>query len=179
MRYPGGRSAALLLALFAPALLFAACGGDDDNGATPTPAAQSPTATASGSPTGAASPVPTTANTTPEATATPVVFQPTFTCTAPVAPLEARLYRGQQAEIQGRVFGVMDRNGDAVLAVGAPMDALLRVEVVIPSGSRANFPADPLLGFANREVCVKGTVTEIGGIITIAATSPRELTVVE
>lgn len=178
MRYPGGRPATLLLALFVPALLFAACGGDnDDNGATPTQAAQSPAATATGSPTGAASPAPTTA--TPEATATPVVFQPTITCTAPVAPLEARLYRGQQAEVQGRVFGVMDRNGDAVLAVGAPMDALLRVEVVIPSGSRANFPADPLLGFANREVCVKGTITEIGDIVTIAATSPRELTVVE
>lgn len=175
MRLRSGRLAACVAIVAASALGLAAC-GDDDADATPT----ATTATAvAGSPTGAASPAPTTARETLAATATPVVFAPTFTCAAPVAPLEARLYRGQSVEVQGRVFGVMDRNGDAVLAVGAPMDALLRVEVVIPAGSRAGFPADPLLGFANREVCVRGPVTEVGGIITIAATSPAEITVVE
>jgi hypothetical protein len=178
LRLRSGRLAACVAIVAASALGLAAC-GDDDADATPT-ATTGTTATAvAGSPTGAASPAPTTAGETPAATATPVVFAPTFTCAAPVAPLEARLYRGQSVEVQGRVFGVMDRNGDAVLAVGAPMDALLRVEVVIPAGSRAGFPADPLLGFANREVCVKGPVTEVGGIITIAATSPAEITVVE
>lgn len=175
MRLRSGRLAACVAIVAASALGLAAC-GDDDADATPT----ATTATAvAGSPTGAASPAPTTARETLAATATPVVFAPTFTCAAPVAPLEARLYRGQSVEVQGRVFVVMDRNGDAVLAVGAPMDALLRVEVVIPAGSRAGFPADPLLGFANREVCVRGPVTEVGGIITIAATSPAEITVVE
>jgi hypothetical protein len=175
LRLRSGRLAACVAIVAASALGLAAC-GDDDADATPT----ATTATAvAGSPTGAASPAPTTARETLAATATPVVFAPTFTCAAPVAPLEARLYRGQSVEVQGRVFVVMDRNGDAVLAVGAPMDALLRVEVVIPAGSRAGFPADPLLGFANREVCVRGPVTEVGGIITIAATSPAEITVVE
>ncbi|MCL6522166.1 MAG: hypothetical protein K6U79_07330 [Firmicutes bacterium] len=178
MRILRGAGAAMLSLAAAAAMALAACGGDDSAdptptpGSTETPAAASPTAATPG-----ASPTP--AATAPAATPTPVVLTPTFTCTNPIAPLQARLNRGQQVELQGRVFGVMDRNGDAVLAVGAPLDALLRVEVVVPSGSRQNFPADPLVGFAGRDVCVRGTVEEIGGVLTIAATSPGELTVVQ
>jgi hypothetical protein len=173
---PGARAAMLSLAA-AAAMALAACGGDGDDptptpGSVETPAAATPTAATPGT-------SPTPAATAPAATPTPVVLTPTFTCANPITPLEARLNRGQQVELQGRVFGVMDRNGDAVLAVGAPLDALLRVEVIVPSGSRQNFPADPLLGFAGRDVCVRGTVEEIGGILTIAATGPGELTVVQ
>ncbi len=163
--------AALLLA--GVALLLAACGGSDDDGATPTASPADATATpTAGAATPAASP---TATPTPE----PIVFEPTFTCTNPVAPLEARLYRGEAIELQGRVFGTEDRNGDAVLAIGAPLDALLRVEVIIPAANRSAFPADPRQGFADRDVCVRGTVESIGSIITIYATSPDDISVVE
>jgi len=172
-----GARAALLSLAAASAHALAACGGDDGDDPTPTPGSgETPAATTPTSTPGAS---PTPAETAPPATPTPVVLTPTFTCANPITPLEARLNRGQQVELQGRVFGVMDRNRDAVLAVGAPLDALLRVEVVVPSGSRQNFPADPLLGFAGRDICVRGTVEEIGGILTIAATGPSELTVVQ
>jgi hypothetical protein len=162
----------LSLALVALLTLAACRGGEGEPTPTPRPEAP-PTPTAPA----AAPGTPTPQGEAP--TPTPVVFAPTFTCANPITPLQARLSRGQQVELQGRVFGTMDRNGDAVLAVGAPLDALLRVEVIVPSGSRANFPADPLLGFANREICVRGTVDEQGGILTIGATSPDFLTVVE
>lgn len=166
--------APLLALLTAGALAFAACGGDDDQDPTPTPPQASPTAETSTP--GAATP--TAAAPTPTAEPTPVVFEPTFTCDSPITYLEARLRRGEQVELQGPVLGVMDRNGDAILSVGAPLSATLRVEVIVPSGSRGNFPADPLLGFADRTICVRGTVSEIGGVISIAATTPDALTVV-
>ncbi len=178
MRILRGARAAGAAAVLAASLAFAACGSDDSADPTPTPGStETPAAASPTAPTPGASPTP--AATAPASTPTPVAFTPTFTCTNPIAPLQARLNRGQQVELQGRVFGVMDRNGDAVLAVGAPLDALLRVEVIVPSGSRQNFPADPLLGFAGRDICVRGTVEEIGGILTIAATGPSELSVVQ
>ncbi|GIW18080.1 MAG: hypothetical protein KatS3mg064_1237 [Tepidiforma sp.] len=172
---PRRRWRALLAAgLAAGALALAACGGGDDDGPTPTPAsgetpAETPAATAT----------PAAASPTPAGSPTPVVFEPTFTCANPIAPLEARLHRGEAVELQGRVFGTADRNGDAVLAVGASLDALLRVEVIIPAASRASFPGDPAIGFAARDVCVRGTVEDRSGILTITATSPDDITVVE
>lgn len=169
MRLRRARRLAVLL-LAGSALAAAACGGSDGD-ATPTPAPAEGTATPA-----AETPTPApTATPTPE----PVVFEPTFTCSNPVAPLEARLHRGEAVELQGRVFGTAERNGDAVLAVGASLDALLRVEVIIPAASRSAFPGDPVAGFANREVCVRGTVEEVAGILTITATSPSEVSVAD
>lgn len=166
----------MLALLTAGALAFAACGGDDDQDPTPTPPQASPTAETA-TPAGS---TPTAPATTPtaEPTPTPVVFEPTFTCENPITYLEARLRRGEQVELQGPVLDVLDRNGDAILSVGAPLSATLRVEVIVPSGSRGNFPADPLLGFAGRTICVRGTVSEIGGVLAIAATTPEAITVV-
>ncbi len=165
----------LAAGLAAAALALSACGGSDDRA--------EPTATPASGETPAATPAPAgtppAASPTPAASPGPVVFEPTFTCVNPVAPLEARLHRGEAIELQGRVFGTADRNGDAVLAVGASLDALLRVEVIIPAASRGSFPGDPAKGFAAREVCVRGTVEDRGGILTITATSPDDITVVE
>jgi hypothetical protein len=160
------------------ALTMAACGDDDDdgNGATATSAATS-TATASNGttpPSGTATPP----GTTPEATAT-VALSPTFACTDSVDFFAARAFVGESATVQGRVMGTTVRGDSVVLFVGAGEEALLRLEVIIPSSGRATFAAPPETAFAGREVCVKGTVELVDNITTIEASSPDELSVVE
>ncbi|MBE0610795.1 MAG: hypothetical protein IH609_15550 [Dehalococcoidia bacterium] len=165
-----------LAALLSFALV--ACGDDDDggNGATATSGATSTATVSSGTtpPSGTA----TAPGTTPGTTAT-VALSPTFACTGSVDFFAARAFVGETATVQGPVMGTTVRGDSVVLFVGAAAEATLRLEVVIPSAGRATFAAPPETAFADREVCVKGTVELVDNITTIEASSPDELSVVE
>lgn len=159
------------------ALALAGCGDDDDagNGATPTTGATGTATSPGGTPAGTSAP-----GATATATAPPTVtLTPTFACTNAVDFFAARASRGEQVTVQGRVFGTTVRGESVVLFVGAGEEAALRLEVIISSAGRATFAVPPETGFADREVCVKGTVEVIDGITTIRASSPDELSVVE
>lgn len=161
------------------ALAFVACGDDDDGAAaTPTTAAAttSPTANAA---TGTPAPGTTTSpGTTPVPTPT-IALSPTFACTGSVDFFAARAFAGETATVQGPVLGTTIRGDAVVLFVGAGEEALLRLEVIIPSAGRSTFAAPPETAFAGRDVCVKGTVELVDNITTIEASSPDELSVVE
>jgi len=155
-------------------LAMVACGDDDDggNGPTATSGATETATTANGS-----TPPPGTA-TTPAAAPT-VALSPTFACTGSVDFFAARAFVGKAATVQGPVLGTTVRGDSVVLFVGAGAEATLRLEVIIPSAGRATFAAPPETAFAQREVCVKGTVELVDNITTIEASSPDELSVVE
>lgn len=153
-----------------------ACGDDDDNGngATPTAPTSGATATATSGSGGTPAPGETATQPVPAVTLTP-----TFACTDSVDFFAARALRGDEVTVQGEVMGTTIRGDSVVLFVGAPEDAALRLEVVISSEGRSTFAAPPETAFANREVCVKGTVEVVDNITTIQASSPDELSVVE
>jgi hypothetical protein len=161
------------------ALAFVGCGDDDDggNGATATPEVTSTTPATSGTATPApgTTPVP---GTTPTAAPT-IALSPTFACTDAVDFFAARAFAGEAATVQGPVLGTTIRGNSVVLFVGAGAEALLRLEVIIPSAGRSTFAAPPETAFAGRDVCIKGTVELVDGITTIEASSPDELSVVE
>lgn len=159
-------------------LALVGCGDDDDggNGATATPGTTGSPTTSGTTP--APGTTATEAATTPGASPT-VALRPTFACTGAVDFFAARAFVGETATVQGPVLGTTIRGDSVVLFVGAGEAALLRLEVVIPSAGRATFAAPPETAFANREVCVKGTVELVDGITTIEASSPDELSVVE
>lgn len=169
-------AAAALAAMLALAL--AACGDDDDgNGAAPTAGTtETATTAANGTPPGTPAPGDTATTTPPPAT---VTLAPTFACTNAIDFFAARASRGEEVTVQGRVFGTTVRGDSVVLFVGAGEEAALRLEVIISSAGRATFAVPPETGFANREVCIKGTVDVIDGITTIQASSPDEISVVE
>ncbi len=160
------------------ALALVGCGDDDDggNGGTPTTGATGTATTPGGTPDGTTAPGTTATATPPAAT---VTLTPTFACTDAIDFFAARANRGEQVTVQGRVFGTTIRGESVVLFVGAGEEATLRLEVIISSAGRATFAVPPEVGFANREVCVKGTVEVVDDITTIQASSPDELSVVE
>ena len=155
-------------------LAMVACGDDDDggNGPTATSGATETATAANGS-----TPPPGTA-TTPAAAPT-VALSPTFACTGSVDFFAARAFVGEMATVQGPVMGTTVRGDSVVLFVGAAAEATLRLEVIIASAGRSAFAAPPETAFAQREVCVKGTVELVDNITTIEASSPDELSVVE
>jgi len=169
-------ASAALAAILAFALV--GCGDDDDGGdeATPTTGTTETATAANGTPGGTPAPGDTPSPAPPAAT---VTLTPTFACTDAIDFFAARAKRGEEVTVQGRVFGTTVRGESVVLFVGAGEEASLRLEVVIPSAGRATFAVPPETGFANREVCVKGTVDVVDGITTIQASSPDELSVVE
>lgn len=161
------------------ALAFVACGDDDNgDGATPTSTATSTSPTADATTVATVPGTTTTPGTTPMPTPT-VALSPTFACTGAVDFFAARAFASEAATVQGPVLGTTIRDDSVVLFVGAGEEALLRLEVIIPSAGRGTFAAPPETAFAGRNVCVKGTVALVDGITTIEASSPDGLSVVE
>lgn len=159
--------------------ILAACGGDDDDDPTPTnTAGPGTTATQPAETTTAAPGETTTQEPSETGTPEPIVLEPTFECEAPIGLLEARASDGEEVEFSERVFEVMEREDDVVLAVGAPFEAVLRVEVVItPDGAEElDVPIDE--AFNGRIICARGTVDNIGGVRTIFVQTADQLTVV-
>ena len=165
---------------FAAAALLIACGGDDDDDPTPTNTTSAgTTATQPAEATTAAPGETTTATTEPSETGTPVVLEPTFECESPIGVLEARASDGtEEVEFSERVYEVTEREGDPVLAVGAPFDAVLRVEVVIWPDAVEELDVPIEEAFNGRTICAVGTVDNVGGVRTIFIESADQLTVV-
>ncbi len=156
------------------------CGGDDDDNdptATNTRGAGS-TATQPAEATTAAAGSTNTPAPGQTGTPVPVVFEPTFTCDSPVGVLEVRTLDGEEVEFSERVFDIVERNGNLVLHVGAPATAVLRVEVAIWPAAIDDFDGPPAQGFADRIICARGTVENIGGVRTIQVQSADQITVV-
>jgi hypothetical protein len=165
-----------LVAIALAGALTLACGDDDDD---PTPTSTSgPEATATG-----AAPTNTTAageptNTPPPpASGTPIVLEPTFTCDSPIGLLEIRTLDGEEVEFSERVAEIGEREGNPVLAVGAPASAVLRVDLVIWPDAVEELGV-PVEAFNGRLVCARGTVENIGGVRTIQVQTADQLTVV-
>lgn len=158
---------------FAAAAMALACGGGDDDESDPTSTPGSgSTATQPADATTAAPGETTTQE--PSETGTPVVLEPAFECESPIGVLEARAMEGEEVEFSERVYATTERDGNGVLAVGAPFDAVLRVEVVI---READIDA-PLTAFEDRVICARGTVDNVGGVRTIYIDDADQLTVV-
>lgn len=164
----------------AAAALAIACGGDDDDDPTPTNTTDAgSTATQPAEATTAAPGETTTSEPSETETPEPIVLEPTFECESPIGVLEARANDGQEeVEFSERVYEVTEREGDPVLAVGAPFDAVLRVEVVIWPEAVEELDVPIAEAFQGRIICAVGTVDNVGGVRTIFVESADQLTVV-
>ncbi len=170
----------LIGAIALTAVFAIGCGGDDDD-KDPTATNTQGAGTTATQPAEATTAAPGSTNTPePGATATsePVAFEPTFTCDSPVGVLEMRTLDGEEVEFSERVFEIVERDGNIVLHVGAPASAVLRVEVSIWPEAVDEFDGPPEEGFANRVICARGTVQNVGGVRTIQVQSADQLTVV-
>ncbi len=168
------------LALAAAALAIA-CGGDDDDDPTPTNTMSAGSTATQPAEATTAAPGETATTTEPSETETPepVVLEPTFECESPIGVLEARASDGtEEVEFSERVYEVMEREGDPVLAVGAPFDAVLRVEVVIWPEAVEELDVPIAEAFNGRVICAVGTVDNVGGVRTMFVESADQLTVV-
>lgn len=163
----------------AAAAVMAACGGDDDDDPTPTnTAGAGTTATQPAEATTAAAGETATPKPSETGTPEPVVLEPTFECEAPIGVLEARASDGEDVEFSERVYEVVQRDDDYVLSAGAPLDAVLRVEVVIWPDAADELDVPIEEAFTGRVICARGTVDNIGGVRTIYVESADQLTVV-
>lgn len=166
--------------VLAAAAIAVACGGDDDDDPTPTHTTSAgSTATQPAEATTAAPGETPTQPASETGTPEPVVLEPTFVCESPIGVLEARANDGEEeVEFSERVYEVTERDGNSVLAVGAPFSAVLRVEVVIWPDAAEELDVPIAEAFDGRVICARGTIDNVGGVRTIFVETADQITVV-
>lgn len=94
-----------------------------------------------------------------------------------VSPRDAGTHIGERAKVCGHVQTASGRDGaPTVMRVGGtyPYE---RINVVIPSGSRAKFMPSPEEMYRGKDICVTGTIDFFDGSASIEVAAPDQVEV--